>query len=369
MISITTNLLTNNPAYNNSIIKYSSNLGVMTSSTIQIDGENFKIYPFNNVFSFNFLEIIKIKINTNNFKDLITPNLDNKIMYDDTTLSKVITATITTTNGVVTDSLTVSYNFYKGVEQLIGYTNKLIINDVIKLSIPSVNYFTYPVTYFEGYPFDFSIIGLTSTDVFKFKNNNTGILSPSFSGTTQKVKRFFLSDGAINETLNGVLPLTTNTNDIGLYVNNILIKHISINKIDSKSGVYLKWFNKSGGYSYWLFDNIYNETTSTSGLDDFSGGYDNLQNLTTYSESLGKLSSKKYELVTKYDEKEKEYLLDILDSPKVEMYIYQQPFNKIDDKSFIGVYVKVGSFNNNNKSSKNSLMITIELPKTNTITY
>jgi hypothetical protein len=36
--------------------------------------------------------------------------------------------------------------------------------------------------------------------------------------------------------------------------------------MESNCGIYLKWFNANGGYSYWLFDKFYSDTTSTKPL-------------------------------------------------------------------------------------------------------
>jgi hypothetical protein len=57
------------------------------------------------------------------------------------------------------------------------------------------------------------------------------------------------------------------------------LKLILILKEWNPSGIYLKWFNANGGYSYWLFDKFYSDTTSTKTIDEIVGKYDNLKTL------------------------------------------------------------------------------------------
>jgi hypothetical protein len=58
--------------------------------------------------------------------------------------------------------------------------------------------------------------------------------------------------------------------------------------MESNCGIYLKWFNANGGYSYWLFDKFYSDTTSTKTIDEIVGKYDNLKNVNSFSTITGK---------------------------------------------------------------------------------
>lgn len=372
MIQFTTNILTSNPAYNDSIIRYNSTITGMTSSEIVVSGASvpFTVYPFNQTFSFNFKDIAKTLINPNGFRDTIIPDLSSgDFIIDDSSLQLTLSATITTVNSVSADTTDVTYKFTKNVEQLPFYYQKSqLTNDVVVL-LPSKNNFDYSVTYFEGYPFDFAIRGLESGDTFYFKNSNTGLISDTYSASTNEVKRIFLSDGATNESFDGVLPLYSSTNTIELWVNGVVKANINIKKIESTCGVYLKWFNHYGSYSYWLFDNIYKENFRTKDLADIQGKWDNLQSLYSTSESLGKTASSVLQLNTTFNNDEKDYLTDITKSPKVEMFIHQVPFMQQTDFDFIGVKVADESFNYENKTTLNKLRINMELPAINTITY
>ncbi len=84
---------------------------------------------------------------------------------------------------------------------------------------------------------------------------------------------------------------------------------------------------------------------------------------------MGKTATGTPQVNTQYTTQEKEYLLDLLKSPKVEMYINQEPFIQVDAFNFIGVKVSDASTTYNSKSRNNKLRVTVELPNINTITY
>jgi len=369
MIQFTSDLLPSNPAYNDSIIRYNSTITGMTKSDITIAGQNpFTVYPFNETFSYNFKDIVKVLINQSGFADSIIPDLQNDFIYSDSSLLLEITPTITTYNSTTADTISKTYSFTKSVEQLPFYNQKINNQSDVKVLLPTSDNFNYSVTYFEGYPFDFSIRGLKSGDTYCFRNSSTGMVSENYSSQDNHVKRIFLSDGAINETINQTLIMLSNVNPIELWVNNELKANIRIKRVESQCGIYLKWFNQYGGYSYWLFDKIYKENINVKEIDDLVGKWDNLQNITSTSESFGKTATQSFELSTSFSDDEKEYVIDILKSPTVQKYIHHIPFVKMIPYSFLGVSMAAGNFQFQNKFSKNKLKVNIEMPSINTIT-
>jgi len=195
------------------------------------------------------------------------------------------------------------------------------------------------------------------------------MVSDTFISNDNDVKRIFLSDGANNETLSDVIVMLSNVNPIELYVNGVIKANILIKRIESNCGVYLKWFNQFGGYSYWLFEKIFTESYKVKELDELVGKWDNLQSLISTSESLGKTVTQALSLTTNFHVSEKDNLIDIIKAPKVEMYINQIPFVKTTPHSFLGVIVNGGNTSFSNKNSNNKLKINLDLPSINTITY
>jgi hypothetical protein len=64
-------------------------------------------------------------------------------------------------------NVTLNYNFIKSVEQIIGY--KASLNNTTRILLPTTNYIDYSIPYFTGYPMEFAIYGLTSTNTYYFK--------------------------------------------------------------------------------------------------------------------------------------------------------------------------------------------------------
>ncbi|MEW5675551.1 hypothetical protein ABGT15_04500 [Flavobacterium enshiense] len=359
-----------NPAYNNTIIRWQTDISNLSYAEVIAGGIGYKIYPFGNSFTFNFKEIAKNLINQNYFKDTIIPDLSLNAIYDDSTLSLDLPITINvydTGNEFLTINRTLK--FIKSVEQLPNYVNKLANAPAVRTLLPTNNFIDYYLPYFEGFPTDFAVYGLTQNDTYFFKNISNYNQTDTYTGTTNQVKRFYLSDGFSDGSINEDLNLASTQNKLELWVNDLFVNNLIIDKKESKCGVYLRWFNNSGSYSYWLFDEPYQQSTQYRMIDDIQGVYDNLQSITSSSEIIGKNGSRTLRLKTKYNLNQKEYLESLLASPLVEMYAYNKPFaSPINTYSFFGVKVNDGSFPFNSKNSNNTLEVTITLPEINTQT-
>lgn len=362
MINFTKQPLAINPAYNDSIIEYTSTLTGVTYSNIYIGATPFKTYPVGGVFTYNFKPIVSVLINENQFRDSIIPDFTTAYVYEDNTLNYRLQPTIRVYNSTTYEETTTSFEFIKSVEQLIGYREQSGVEKSIRVLLPTKNKTDYFLPYFEGYPCDFGIYGIPEGATYNFKNVTTISDSPVFTGETFGTTRVYLSDGGQNEYASNFLGLSTTDNLVELWVNDSFVSNITIKRNNSRCGVYLKWFNNSGSYSYWLFDPVYSDTLQTKTLDDLNGEWDNLQNVSATSRIAGKSASRTIKISTRYTETEKEYLLSILTSPMVEMYVNQTPFNRTDINKFIGVTLNDGSTPRTNKSTNNKLDLTITLP-------
>ncbi|MBC5836781.1 hypothetical protein [Flavobacterium muglaense] len=366
MITITNDLLPINPAYNDSIIEFEiDEVGTYPSAYIVIDSTDdiFAIYGINNKYFFNFKSIVTSLINKNNFKDSIIPQLYSSSIYDDESLSLILPITIYISGAFISKT----YKFKKNVEQLIGYNDKINSSNTINILLPTQNNVDYYLPYFEGYPIDFAIFGLTTGDTYYLKNTSTYNISAPATSSNDKVKRLFLSDGANNEFLTNLIGLSTTVNKCELWVNETFKSNLLIKRNESKCGVYLKWFNDAGSYSYWLFDEI-SESIKTDTISELSTGFNNLQHLTSTSQITGKKADNAKVLTTKFNEFERSYIQSILSSPFVEMYIYNEPFRQMNQYSFIGVAVNESNTVFNKKNNQYKMNVTITLPQINTQT-
>ena len=112
-------------AYNNNIVEFSSdNVLDSVKCNLTIGSISMEITPINNVFRYNFKEVISVLINQCNFQDEILPVLSNlddtSHVYNDTVntyLSQLVEYEIVFTNDS-TENTSETYKFLKSVEQL-----------------------------------------------------------------------------------------------------------------------------------------------------------------------------------------------------------------------------------------------------------
>ena len=263
---------------------------------------------------------------------LQTYDVDFELVYDD----------------LSTFNINKQYKAFKSVEQ-IGKTISKPITDPYILNKSNL-------TFFKCYPFDFAIYANSS---IALRNLNTGVYILDGSVTTG-VNRVYLSRG---QYLLDALDIATefkqraiadggtlienpcyvfdsepilrdgyNYLRIELGANDPLSLQVKLN--DVCDGVYLKWFNEQGAWSYWLFDSIYTDDINSKVLDIYNTDFSSIE--TTYHPSLitGKEAQNTLNLsYTGLDNNEFEQVKSIITSPRVELFIG----NKDDDYSSLPV--------------------------------
>ncbi len=336
-------------AYNNSVVEFSSDSGVEAEkATISIGTLEFEILPINEVFRFNLKEVITVLINSNNFQDDTLPELEagdtSSFVYDNsdnTYLEQLVGYQITFIDGD-TESICKTYKFLKSVEQLEQNKVGLSIssNDMYMLStFKEATNNSYNVTYFEGYPFDISILLANpgTTTIL----NKTNALSYSFE-MNNTVNRLFFSDGRITISIADYLPLIDGLNELQITRGSNSI-FVNVYKVAAKAGQYVKWQNQYGGWSYWLFNCIHNRERKVSDSGEVNNDFDNIENTTSPLFDIGKTSQDTLTLISKCVEQEDQEVLDgILDSPKV-YYFTGTRLSQVNDVSWLAVKVKTSS--------------------------
>ncbi|RZJ67686.1 MAG: hypothetical protein EOO50_05230 [Flavobacterium sp.] len=372
MISIINSLPNLNPAYNNFIVKFQSDtIDEPVRASVMVDGLEFVFFPFEGVFTMNLKDMAKALFAPDRFKDSIIPDLSELFIYDDDSIVKSLVVDITVEADFVSDFRAFTFNFYGGVEQQIGYRKKLAYaqDTDVRILLPTANYLTYTVPYFEGYPFDFSVYGTNSGDTISFRNISTSMTSESYAITNSDTKRMYLCDGGNEVTFDDVILLNSALNRLELYVNDEFKCNVNIFRKESECGHYLKWLNNEGAYSYWLFSSVARETYKTKELDVIEGDYGNLQDIYSSIYPIGKTATATLQLNTIADGQFADYFKSLSTSAQVELYYYSSPFNQIEDESdFIKVYLNAGSMDTKTKNGKLSISLSVDLPPINTIT-
>ena len=356
------------PAYNDSYISFYSDDMTPTKAIITIEGV---IYPFtinpdnDGNFLFNLKESIKLNFNLDGFGDIeaigdedgyfeSNPNLHKKLNVELFLVDK---------DSDNTDYISIDYDFYKGVKQ----TGEKLYTNNSQLLNYSTNGIDYNLSYNEGFEFYIDLMYVESGKTIKIVNTNTTEFF-EYITTNSGSQRIWLDKGnGTNTTLDLTLPLTYTVNKLNIFIDDVFSTNVNIKKIPSDCGVYLKWFNSNGGYSFHKF---YNETIEEIKTKSLSNVVRNQflnvnESPKSGTYSLGKTSEESIKVKTRVDKNEYEILKDITSSPSVEMYSNNNPFIK-------GEWVNVdvsGNLKNTTKKHITIQTLTIQLPVKYNITY
>lgn len=328
-----------NMAYNNNVIRFSSNSVLeVLNADITLGGQTVTIYPNpSGDFYFNFKEYITTAINTFNFIDYLAPTLNPA---SDTTFTYGFAGYVNISFQITvnfTDDSSESFSdfipFLSGVQQIETYKKNTTqtTDNIILLPLYPNTTNKYYAKYFEGYPFDIGFLQIEPTNLEL--TNNTNLLDYTF---IQKgnITRLFFSDGRTDESINDLLPIALGRNEISW-----LDKFLYIDKADVCSGVYVKWYNQYGGYSYWLFPNYAQRTQTMRNIGEINTDFENLEDIYNQVSQIGLTAGQKLVVSSdKLNEEEFNLLSGILTSPKV-MLFTGEPFSQSEVNDWMEVRI------------------------------
>jgi hypothetical protein len=366
-----------NNAYNNAVILFESdNVLPSVSATVDVNGVVLTITPdTNGVFRYNFKEVIKNLINSNNFSDAVSPDIqsgdETTIKYDGNASTYLVAnvTLIVTLSDNSTETLSKSYNFIRAVSQHEDFYRGVIeSNKDISLLHPIVDEqpIKHYARYFEGYPFDLSIFRKTPSASLEVLNK-TNSIGFTFTSPSTNVTRLFFSDGRTDVSIENYVPLLDGYNLIE--ITDLDTQSIELQKTDAGCGVYLKWLNNNGGWSYWLFNNKHDRVRGIESGDDVFNDFENLGDNNTPYFQLGNNTidtlDLNYQDATRDD---KSVLNSLADSPSVYLFT-GKPFSQVDNDNWLRV--KLDERNITIRDVRDNIYnieLSIELPMRNTMT-
>jgi len=361
-------------AYNNDVLRfYSDSTPAAKFCTITCNNSaanlNITLYPApDGSFFFNFKPYVSAVINTRNFEDTLQPVLDrtnpNTFVYNatpGTLLQLNITIDIMLSDDT-TNTVTHALIWLAGAAQPGSYTPLSKNNTYLLSPFAKAAGNAWHIKYWQGYPFDVSVYSPAA--VFRV-NNTTNLLSQQFTIPGQ-VFRLVLSDGDDDETLEDILPLSDGHNSLHILAaaepsaNDIFI---SLHKVPYKSGIYLKWLNAMGGYSYWLFEDTYSIDRSTKQLGELDRDNDNPEDAFGRTIQIGKESTDTLKIIAELlTENERRIVEGILDSPKIYLFT-GQPYARNSYRDWIEVALKTTSARiKNPRQPLTNFTFDVELP-------
>jgi hypothetical protein len=343
-------------AYNNSVFEIESDQNP-ARATVEVQGLVFEYTPFNNRFQFNLMEVVRILINENRFADQAQPSLPSIYLLRDNTLYFELTATVTVFSSGINETLTIEKKYLKSVLQ--DDRIRFDRSEKFRCLIPSTSS-SRSTTYFEGYPFDVSIFCDDDKQII-ITNLTTGqsLTKRFFKG----VNRLFVSDG-YNDGINGFeanMPLTEGNNVLNFDSGNE-ITNLTVKKEDVQCGKYLKWFNQDGGWSYWLFEPIYQEQLKHKTSATINDDTRNLNDTSSRTVVIGKEGKKSISLNTGWLNNEQRLSLEqLFTSPKVYLYTNRE-LQRFKLTDWVEVSINSGSaVTYNSKRDRSNFKFTVEM--------
>jgi hypothetical protein len=348
------------PAYNESYILFSTDYTVDNRAFILVDNEYpFSIYPNQNgEYLFNLKHIASALINTNKFRDNIDYN--SGWSYSDDSLFLSLSVSITVYGDSANESINKEYTFSKAVKQ-VGDIN---FSNPYQLLLPSNDGLNYNLKYFEGFPLDVGFRYINNAELISIRNERTEGVTQNFIGTGSPF-RLVIDTGLTNWNVANILKMPDLLNPLKIRVGGVERTSLNIDKQEMRNGIYLKWFNSDGGYSYWLFNRFFKSDYKSGeidrvGVNNFNNIYNQNQDKTAIT---GKELEKSLTLKAQLSETEFNHVKSLISSPLVQMWSSQEPYQ---DGEWLDVKVTNRGLSNNSKQYIKQVEIDIEFPEQNT---
>lgn len=355
-------------AYNNNVVRFYQDDSDRTAlnCVIDVDGNELVIYPGpTGNFFYNLKDIITAIINTNNFEDDLDISTDN---YDDW-YNRIYKNTDIVFTINLDDNTTVTDTFnchwlasYTQIEEYkrTSITFNKLKSDVILLHPQfDLNQNKINLYMWKGYPFDITIYtgeGNSNIDIINNKVGFDPISIVSFS----RIIRYALTDGELLSYI-----CETGNNDI--LIQDLLNLSLQVINPDCKQQHYIKWMNRYGGWSYWLFDRG-KKSKSIKNIGELNNDFSNVEDTVSPTISMGKTADSNLSLeYTTANENENLILEDLFESNKIYLYVGVPGTASFND--FIEVGIKASSvIVQNIKRDNIKFDFDLELPKLTTRT-
>lgn len=357
-------------AYTNNIVEFSSdNPEDAFKCVISIGTNTFEITPNNNTFYFNFKSIFKSLIQ-DFFEDAQDVALDN---MDPTTYIKdlsQITTQVTINYAVsfvdgsqenATRNVTLLQSTSNFIDRKLGEIQALDSFAVLS-RLRSGSNRTFDMVYFTGFPFDIQVYKQSPGNVQI--TNKTNLLNYTFN-LPYKVNRIFFSDGESDSTIQDLVPLVEGVNQLEFNTGDLTT--IYLEKRTVNCGVYLKWKNDFGGWSYWLFEQKHQIERDTRDLGYINNDYQNLDN-NNFIKNIGKASQDRWRIGSvNVEPRYRAYVQSILDSPKIYLFLGQE-FSQDETTDWLAVKMVTDSIVvTPYKDRPMDINFVLELPERNTL--
>lgn len=358
------------PVYNDSYITFTNDTGISDYAEIVFFPESqfvkpFRLYPdLDGEYIFNMKNIVKSVLNKEKFNDSGFNDSGFFSVNDSGYLSQDIVINVYAGSSV--ETLSKTFEFFKSVKQV----GEKVFENRMEILSDSVNGVDYNLTYWEGFPFHFELKRVDidgSGKNVKIKNLNSN--DETVDMLVEESGKFRVNiDNSDNDnfTQSQFLPLINGLNRLEVFVENDFVVNLNLMKRKDCQGVYLKWYNNQGGYSYFLFERFKEVDVSTDNRGFVSSNaFENVGGFSSSMRTTGKEAFKSFVVRARCNADELKLLEGLVVSPFVQMYSSEIPNIK---GNFIDVKID-DSISYSTKRNKNEVVFAIELPELKTITF
>lgn len=333
-------------AYNNDVVRFYDNSGIAPLyCDITIGSTGVRIYPGPaGQFFFNFKSYITSLINTRNFVDTLVPDIESTWVYnadDGSYLSLDVEFEIKLIDNTLVSS-TYNLQWISGAEQYGGFVGYRKHDQYILSPFNKFSANDYYIKYWEGYPFDISLY-IPNGSVYMV---NQTLMQTAHFNTIGHVNRIVFSDGRSDVSIEDIWPIADGYNKVRVQAaetESDKDRFLTIEKIPYKCGVYIKFLNKYGVYSYWLFENTYSVEGSSRYREDAFSGFNNINEDYSSITQTGKEGQRTFRVTSDLLREEEVLILqDIIDSPKIYLFT-GAPLSRNGQYDWIEVILKTGN--------------------------
>jgi len=364
-------------AYNNCVLEFTSDSGDVTKiarAVVKVmrqglvnsaDIFTLELTPIAGKFYVNLKDVVTTIVNQNRFNDSINITTPSVILYTDNDLFHELKIEIVIKRDLgITEQTELYYNFLLSAKQI--YRTDFAKSDNLFFLTKSSDNIP-KVTLFDGFPFDLSIYSSARREV-TIRNIRTGT---TFDINLVKgVNRLFFSNGQLETCgLNCILPLNDGINELQFEFDEEIVR-LDVTKKEADCGLYVKFFNKDGAWSYWRLKKQHSENTKTKALDLINNDFENIDTATSKDFLTGKEATREIIASTgRMTKHELEVVADLFSSPKVYLY-NSEHFQHYDLDKWIEINVQAGtSETKNTRNHFHELNVKIDLPQEYTQTY
>lgn len=323
-------------AFNNNILRFKDpEVENPTHCNLNTTYFNTVLYPDpDGFFRFNFMEYVKAVIVKDNFLDKIALSISsnvNSLLHNDTNqvyLELVTTMTVVSDSEIGTPTEK-TFKFLSGVLQLEdvkkGYTYQESLFALQIVNVATRN--TYRINYWPGYPMDVAIYTPTE-GMLNLKNLTNEIAINIPVPAANKVSRLALCDAIHDETIEDFLPLSFGYNLVQVTKSSLtgpstdIPMYLDIKKHDPRCGIYVKFRNNLGGWTYWLFHQNHLRTRSVKEGEDLNNDFNDINDTVSPSVYLGAEASQDSikGWADHLSAEDVRVIEQILESPKIYLY-------------------------------------------------